>query len=37
VPQSVGANYFPNGVFGNLKAAFSSNSRQLAVSAHFSF
>ena len=37
VPQPVGANFFPNGVFGNLKAAFSSNSRQLAVSAHFSF
>ena len=36
-PQSVGANYFPNGVFGNLKAAFGSNSRKLALSAHFSF
>jgi hypothetical protein len=36
-PQFVGANYFPNGVFGNLKAAFPSNSRKLALSAHFSF
>jgi hypothetical protein len=35
--QSIGANYFPNGVFGNTKAAFSSNSRQLAISAHLTF
>jgi len=36
-PQSVGLNNFPNGIFGNFKAAFPSNSRELAVSAHFSF
>ena len=36
-PQPVGLNYFPNGIFGNFKAAYSSNSRILAVSAHFSF
>jgi len=36
-PQSIGANFFPNGVFGNTKAAFSSNSRQLAINAKFTF
>jgi hypothetical protein len=36
-PQSVGLNFFPNGIFGNFKAAFPSNSRILALNAHFSF
>jgi len=36
-PQFVGSNYFPNGVFGNFKAAFPSNSRQLTLNAHLSF
>jgi hypothetical protein len=35
--QTQGANNFPNGIFGNFKGAYSSNSRILAVSAHFSF
>lgn len=37
VAQPAGANFFPNGIFGNFKAAYSSNSRQLAISAHLSF
>ncbi len=37
VPQFQGSNYFPNGIFGNLKAAFPSNSRQLAINAKFTF
>jgi hypothetical protein len=36
-PQSIGLNNFPNGIFGNFKAAFPSNARELALSAHFSF
>lgn len=36
-PQYVGANYFPNGIFGNFKSAFPSNSRQLALNVHLSF
>jgi hypothetical protein len=36
-PQFSGSNYFPNGIFGKFNAAFSSNSRQLAISAHFNF
>ena len=35
--QQIGANYFPNGIFGNFKAAFSSNSRQLALNAKITF
>jgi hypothetical protein len=35
--QFVGADYFPNGIFGNFKAAYGSNARQLALSAHLSF
>jgi hypothetical protein len=35
--QQIGANYFPNGIFGNFKAAYSSNSRQLALNAKFTF
>lgn len=35
--QSIGLNTFPNGIFGNFKAAFPSNARALTVSAHFSF
>jgi hypothetical protein len=33
----VGANNFPNGIFGNFKAAFPSNARQLALNAKFTF
>ena len=36
-PQSVGLNFFPNGIFGNFKAAYPSNSRSVALNAHFSF
>jgi hypothetical protein len=36
-PQFSGSNYFPNGIFGKFNAAFSSNSRQLAISAHLNF
>lgn len=36
-PQTQGANYFPNGIFGNFKAAYGSNSRIVGLSAHFSF
>jgi hypothetical protein len=36
-PQTQGANNFPNGIFGNFKAAFASNSRTLAVSVHLNF
>jgi hypothetical protein len=36
-PQSVGLINFPNGIFGNFKAAFPSNARTLALNAHFSF
>jgi len=35
--QSVGANNFPNGIFGNFKAAFPSNSRQVALNAKITF
>lgn len=35
--QSVGANNFPNGIFGNFKAAYGSNSRQLALNAKITF
>lgn len=35
--QSVGANNFPNGIFGNFKAAFGSNARQLALNAKITF
>jgi hypothetical protein len=36
-PQTVGARNFPNGIFGNFSSAFPSNSRILALNAHFSF
>jgi hypothetical protein len=35
--QSIGANNFPNGIFGNFKAAFPSNSRQVALNAKITF
>lgn len=35
--QYVGANYFPNGIFGNFKSAFGSNSRQVALNAKITF
>jgi hypothetical protein len=36
-PQSVGANNFPNGIFGNFKAAFGSNARSVALNAKVTF
>ena len=35
--QSVGANNFPNGIFGNFKAAFGSNARSVALNAKLTF
>ena len=35
--QSVGANNFPNGIFGNFKAAFGSNARSVALNAKVTF
>jgi len=36
-PQSVGLNNFPNGIFGNFKAAFGSNARSVALNAKVTF
>jgi len=35
--QQIGANYFPNGIFGNFKAAFGSNARSVALNAKLTF
>jgi hypothetical protein len=35
--QWVGNNYFPNGIFGNFKAAFGSNARSVALNAKLTF
>jgi hypothetical protein len=36
-PQFAGNLFFPNGIFGNFKAAYASNARKLALNAKFSF
>jgi hypothetical protein len=36
-PQYAGSLFFPNGIFGNFKAAYPSNARKLALNAKFSF
>jgi len=35
--QQIGANFFPNGIFGNFKAAFGSNARSVALNAKLTF
>jgi hypothetical protein len=35
--QNQGANFFPNGIFGNFKAAFGSNARSVALNAKVTF
>jgi hypothetical protein len=37
VPKQIGGDYFPNGIFGNFKAAFGSNARSLALNAKVTF
>jgi hypothetical protein len=35
--QQIGADNFPNGIFGNFKAAYGSNARSVALSAKITF
>ena len=37
VPKQIGGDYFPNGIFGNFKAAYGSNARSVALNAKLTF